>query len=935
MFVKHGFLLLGLCLFSVIFTRMHWIKACMKMIRFNVCVFMTVLFGIASLGCGTTLNLPSGTGGAPNATAWGTSGAVGTAAGNAIATANGGGVAATFGVTSQYVLQTPAYFDISALGAGAFTIDPATSDVINIGGMTFTVNAVSGQTVTFGAALKNLQVSTGGGLTVSGGGSVKFDNTNSTKQYNPGMDIGALYIDGSTVTLPVSSMFGTGQSVSNSSYSSITLANGSTLILNSRVAIGSRFGGISVDINVLDSNSTIQLAGGAITAYITPIFNTNTYNNGSGDTVPDTLNINTNGGILNMYGNNVNGTTGTAITLNVNDTATSTGSINLYGSHSVSAGGADYSNTNVNVTSGRLNLYLDADSQSLQNITMTGGTVTGSAYIGVDVTMSGASKMNAVNSTMNAVNITMNNLTMSGTASVSGRIQTCADLNLSDNAVFAPSTGTTVVGGNLNANSETPSYVVSYDGTNISNVNVTGTADVSALQIELLLSAGTYSTGSQNFIIMTSAGLTVPTVEPKWNIDGVFLDSGKIIPATGDEVDLSLTSDGSQLTLALTINKTLYVNTPVVTDYVEPFTPTSAPSTIVDTASLINATFSNSASSSDTMMQSTQDNFRFASTSTNPFLPRSAQSTNVSLLESIIRATEASGPISVERNETRIWASPYTSRSRVNNSAAGIGQQGWSGGSLIGFEKRDVKNIWTVGMLTGLTLSKFHNNGDPDTHSKANGYVMGIYNTLKYTDNKDAGNFGHEVLISRITNLNTMQRRGEQSTITYFAKAANTSVTNLGNAQFNYIFNLEKAVTCRLSLGGTYTDETEGAYTETNAGMYGNRVGGKNTKSGEVYFGPGLRHIWKDGPRTYRLTGVYEYGVSVYNKGNTQTTTTLAAMPHVLTNAPSGGKNKHYLQLNGSYLNKETGLKFSGAYSGTFYKDTQNHTFTAKAELRF
>ena len=40
-------------------------------------------------------------------------------------------------------------------------------------------------------------------------------------------------------------------------------------------------------------------------------------------------------------------------------------------------------------------------------------------------------------------------------------------------------------------------------------------------------------------------------------------------------------------------------------------------------------------------------------------------------------------------------------------------------------------------------------------------------------------------------------------------------MTNLGNAQLNYIFNLQKDVTCRFSLGGTYTDETEGAYKKT------------------------------------------------------------------------------------------------------------------------
>ncbi|MDP4724736.1 MAG: autotransporter outer membrane beta-barrel domain-containing protein [Alphaproteobacteria bacterium] len=914
-------------LFKVNLARTHFVEIYKNAIPFTELILMVVLFGINSQGWSTTLNLPSGVGGTPNATSWGTNGDVGTTEGKAIATTEGELTAATFSISgSQYVLQSPgAYFDLrSLLDNGSFTIG-ATSEVINIGGMTFTVKTESEQTVTFGAALTNPSLP-GGGLTVSGGGSVAFDNTNS--QYTTGMDIGALTVDESTViTLPPSVAFGVGNNggspainyyASGQSYSSIALNTASTLILANGSAIGSQSGGVSVPFSFDTSSPTIQLANSA-TASITPKFTS----------AGNTVNIDTNGGTLNIYGN----ASGTGVTLNVNDTI-GTGTLNLYGNQSGSVGGNDYDSTNVNIASGTLNLYLDTGDQSLGSMTMTGGTVTGSANLGGDVTMSGTSKMVATN-------IQMSNLNMSGTSKVSGTIQTNGDLNLSDNAVFAPQIRTTIIGGNMTANTGAPHYVVSFDGTNVSQIS-TGTANIPNLQVDLLLAAGTYSSGyTYTKTILTSGDLTAPTAEPTWNITGVTkVDTGA--PATGDELTLELTKDGGDLNLTITVNETINVATTTTYNFVAPSSvpsapsTTSAPSTLVDTASLINATFSNSSSSSDAVMQGSADNFHFTNTSTNPLLPRSMQpNNNASLLESIIRATETSGPVSFSRNETRIWASPYTSRARVNNSLAGIGQQGWSGGSLIGFEKRDRKNIWTVGMLTGLTLSKFHNNGDPDTHSKANGYVMGVYNTLKYTDNKNAGNFGHEVLISRITNVNTMQRRGEQRNVTYFAKAANKSVTNLSNAQLNYIFNLQKTLTCRFSLGGTYTDENEGAYTETNAGTYGNRVGGKNTKAGEIYFGPGLRHIWKDGSHTYRLTGVYEYGVSVYNKGTQQITTTLAATPQVLTNAPSVGENKHYLQVNGSYLNKETGVKFSGSYSGTFYNATENHTFTLKAELRY
>ena len=221
------------------------------------------------------------------------------------------------------------------------------------------------------------------------------------------------------------------------------------------------------------------------------------------------VNINTNGGTLNVYGNDAGGLAGSSIPLSANDTAGS-GTLNLYGWQNASAGGNDYSSTVLTLAAGTINLLLDNGSQSLSNVTMTGGTITGTANMG-DVVMSGFSQMTAAN-------IVANSLTMSGTAVFSGAINISNDLNLTGTAVFMPSASSQAnVGGNVNANTGAPQYVVSFDGTNSSMLSGGGSVDVSNLQVNLLLSAGAYSSGSHVLVVATGSPvsythLTLPTI---------------------------------------------------------------------------------------------------------------------------------------------------------------------------------------------------------------------------------------------------------------------------------------------------------------------------------------------------------------------------------------------------------------------------------------
>jgi hypothetical protein len=521
----------------------RFVSACRRKARFHAISFLAALLGTASAGWAQPqyLEMPS----SGTLTSWSTNpGTIGSGAGQTVPASSGGNVAATFSLgSSVYSLHTNAYFDVSSLNQAAVTIGDS-SATVDLQGDAFTVNANSGQIVTFGVRLVNSAVSGGGGLSVSGGGAVAFDNTQAP--YASGMDLGAVSLAGSTLTLPAGASFGLANN-NGVSDSSITLADASTLVLSGGVVIGSP--SISVPLTY-DAGSIIQVASGGVQASLTPAFADSS----------DTLSLDPHGGTLNLYGNNYNQA---SVTLNINDPL-GTGTVELYGDPSGVSGGDDYSGATVTVAAGTLMLNLDVGSQSLSNLTVTGGVVGGAAYTG-DVVMSGQAQMNAQG-------MNMNSLTLSGTATCSGSFSTFNDLDLTDSAVVSPLSNLSAVGGNLGANSGTPEYVVGYDGSNSSNLAVGGSADLSHLQVNLLLASGSYAPGTFDLTVLTATYPgTNPTAAPKLNIAGVFLDSGHTIAATGDEVALSLTQSGNDVHLLFTINRPLYVASSVTTTYVVPF----------------------------------------------------------------------------------------------------------------------------------------------------------------------------------------------------------------------------------------------------------------------------------------------------------------------------------------------------------------------------
>ncbi|MES2253042.1 MAG: hypothetical protein V4482_05115 [Pseudomonadota bacterium] len=511
------------------------------------------------------------------------------------------------------------------------------------------------------------------------------------------------------------------------------------------------------------------------------------------------------------------------------------------------------------------------------------------------------------------------------------------------------STGT-VYDVELNSAGESNRIIVTGDTT------LTGTFIINLLMDANTVANPSYPIGSMDFNILTTSGtLTVDMLDLRWNkkagltfdvgvlnqpgsiYDGKALvvkyTSDRLITVGSDETSVNTTTLGTTYDEEDT---TLHPITIAPTDIVAAdsglILPTAPP--VAEQVEITGIVFNNSTSINDPASTATADAFHFKGFSSNT-APISGGGNAV---EAILTAISKNGPVSYEKNETRLWVSPYVNRSRTSRTNSDLGNQGWSGGSLMGIEKRDQKNIWSAGLLTGIMGSRSHTLGDPNTFSKTTGMLFGGFNTYKYTDHKDQGNFGHELLISRTFTSIDSQRYGldyiDKKT-PFYALASYKTTTDVVNAQFNYLFDIiKKSVTSRLNTGLTYIRSQSGKITERDAGRNGIITAPSSTKSMEFYNGIGLRKIWNHEKITIRTTFVYEYGYQMVSSGSTSTTTQSAA-PTTFTTPAGPRQNKHYLQLSSSYLDRETGLKFIASYAGVLYKNVRNHTGLFKVEYRF
>ncbi len=320
-------------------------------------------------------------------------------------------------------------------------------------------------------------------------------------------------------------------------------------------------------------------------------------------------------------------------------------------------------------------------------------------------------------------------------------------------------------------------------------------------------------------------------------------------------------------------------------------------------------------------------------------------------IEQIANVLNANGIQSIDKGQMRLWTSPFVNLSRLENDGSKAGSIGRSGGTLIGIEKRDKDNISTIGFLTGILFSRSHLLSQPYNSSAGTGYIFGAFHKLKYTDYKDKGNFGHELMASHVVtdyDLKRSDTKNPSSSERYYTTASYENRNTTLNAQLNYLFNIKQLehFSCRLDFGATLKHLSSDPIVETGSDIYNITVKTTDSNQLEYYGGIGLRKSWKNSESEFRLTGVYEYGYQAVSSGG-KTTSSAQGGPVPINNfqytvtpttsvTPGAkGRNKHYFQLYGSYFNIENKLKLILSYFGTLSHKMSNHTAMLKIEYRF
>ncbi|MES2252333.1 MAG: hypothetical protein V4482_01440 [Pseudomonadota bacterium] len=475
--------------------------------------------------------------------------------------------------------------------------------------------------------------------------------------------------------------------------------------------------------------------------------------------------------------------------------------------------------------------------------------------------------------------------------------------------------------------------------------------------LNVLMDNGNYPAGTIDFNILTVGGsLTVDQLDVKWNaqsIDGLTFTAG-VLNEPGGEYDgqalvlkynatrpftIAVGGAAGQTSVDTTTRDTTYDEVDLTdpaditigaNDIIAADSGLALPSVpvVLDLPEITDLVFNDGGSGGDISTAATIDTFHFNKATSAMGRP----SNKKDVIESLITALSKNGPVSYEKNDTRVWIAPYVNRSRSARTESTLGNQGWSGGSLIGVEHKNNKG--STGLLTGLMGSRSHTLGDPNTFSKTKGMLVGLSNKHNYTEN-----WHHELLIAQVNTFVDAQRYGLDSThknAPFYALASYKSITNIGNAQLNYIFDLIKAgATCRLNTGLSYQGTKTGKITEYNAGTNGISLSESSAESIQFYNGIGFRKDWKVDNAAIRSTFVYEYGYAAFQKGSPMKGITQSLSPTTFSSPPGPRQNKHYIQFSTSYKEHDSNLKFSLSYSGTLYKNVKSHTVMFKIDRKF
>ena len=311
--------------------------------------------------------------------------------------------------------------------------------------------------------------------------------------------------------------------------------------------------------------------------------------------------------------------------------------------------------------------------------------------------------------------------------------------------------------------------------------------------------------------------------------------------------------------------------------------------------------------------------------------PYNAQATG-NHLEDILETLAKHGPLSMPVDDKRVWISPFYTFGRQQNAFSQPGNKSWLSGAIMGAEYRNLKQKWTVGLMSGLLYGRQEELGNSQSFTKTKGLSVGAYHSLTFL-----GEARYDIMGTRTLSFQDNQRHqiaaGNKD---YYAISDHKMYTDVVDTKLTYLFILNQMWSVRPSLGNTYIRNQSGSYSERGAGIYNQNKNASNSSSNEVYGGIGVRAGWKFGEKKIRITGVYEHGYQ-YEKSGSPTVIALNIPGSAPIVTPQDNKKTktHYVHANASYYDAHTKLKFLVGYSGAYQQIQKNHSFTLKAEYRF
>ena len=167
--------------------------------------------------------------------------------------------------------------------------------------------------------------------------------------------------------------------------------------------------------------------------------------------------------------------------------------------------------------------------------------------------------------------------------------------------------------------------------------------------------------------------------------------------------------------------------------------------------------------------------------------PYNAQATG-NRLEDILETLAKHGTLSMPVDDKRVWVSPFYTFGRQQNAFSQPGNKSWLSGAIIGAEYRNLKQKWTVGLMSGLHYGRQEELGNAKSFTKTKDLSVGAYHSLTFL-----GEARYDIMGTRTLSFQDNQRHqmtaGNKD---YYAISDHKMYTDVIDTKLTYLFILNQ-----------------------------------------------------------------------------------------------------------------------------------------------